>query len=68
MVDRLGGGDAFSAGLIYSLLEKKELQYAVDFATASSALKQTIVGDFNISTLGEIERLVEGDGTGRVIR
>ena len=68
LVDRLGGGDAFSAGLIYSLLEKKELQYAVDFATASSALKQTIVGDFNISTLGEIERLVEGDGTGRVIR
>ena len=68
LVDRLGGGDAFSAGLIYSLLTKKTLQYAVDFATAASALKQTIVGDFNISTLEEIERLVEGDGTGRVLR
>ncbi|MGP1439191.1 MAG: PfkB family carbohydrate kinase [Treponema sp.] len=68
LVDRLGGGDAFSAGLIYSFLTKKTLQYAVDFATAASALKQTIVGDFNISTLDEIERLVEGDSSGRVLR
>lgn len=68
LVDRLGGGDAFSAGLIYSLLTKKDLQYTIDFATAASALKQTIVGDFNISTLEEIERLVEGDCTGRVLR
>ncbi|MGP1437500.1 MAG: PfkB family carbohydrate kinase [Treponema sp.] len=68
LVDRLGGGDAFSAGLIYSLLTNKTTQYAVDFATAASALKQTIVGDFNISTLEEIERLVEGYGTGRVLR
>lgn len=68
LVDRLGGGDAFSAGLIYSFLTKKPLQYTVDFATAASALKQTIVGDFNISTLDEIERLVEGDSSGRVLR
>ncbi|MGP1520929.1 MAG: PfkB family carbohydrate kinase [Treponema sp.] len=68
LVDRLGGGDAFSAGLIYSFLTKKTLQYAVDFATAASALKQTIVGDFNISSLEEIERLVEGDSSGRVLR
>ena len=68
LVDRLGGGDAFSAGLIYSFLTKKPFQYAVDFATAASALKQTIVGDFNISTLDEIERLVEGDSSGRVLR
>ena len=68
LVDRLGGGDAFSAGLIYSLLSKQALQYAIDFATAASALKQTIVGDFNISSLEEIERLVKGDETGRVLR
>ncbi|MGP1414320.1 MAG: PfkB family carbohydrate kinase [Treponema sp.] len=68
LVDRLGGGDAFSAGLIYSFLTKKPFQYAVEFATATSALKQTIVGDFNISSLEEIERLVEGDSSGRVLR
>lgn len=68
LVDRLGGGDAFSAGLIYSLLTKKDLQSSIDFATAASALKQTIVGDFNISTLEEIEHLVKGDGSGRVLR
>ena len=68
LVDRLGGGDSFSAGLLYSILTKKDLQYSIEFATASSALKQTIVGDFNISSIEEIERLVAGDGTGRVIR
>ena len=68
IVDRLGGGDAFSAGLIYSLLTKKDLQTAIEIATSSSALKQTIPGDFNISSLEEVEHLLKGDGTGRVIR
>lgn len=68
IVDRLGGGDAFSAGLIFSILTNKSPQDSVEFATAASALKQTIVGDFNLSTIEEIERLVAGDGSGRVIR
>lgn len=68
IVDRLGGGDAFSAGLIYSILTEKDLQTAIEMASATSALKQTIPGDFNICTLEEVERLLEGDGTGRVIR
>lgn len=68
LVDRLGGGDAFSAALIYSLLKGKEKQKAIDFAVAASALKQTIKGDFNLSYIEDIERLVEGDAMGRIIR
>ena len=68
IIDRLGGGDAFSAALIYSLLKKKSEQKTVEFASAASALKQTIPGDFNLSTIEEIERLADGDESGRVIR
>jgi len=68
IIDRLGGGDAFSAALIYSLLKEKSEQDTVDFAVAASALKQTIPGDFNLATVEEIERLVAGDASGRVIR
>jgi len=68
IIDRLGGGDAFSAALIYSLLKKRQEQEAVEFASAASALKQTIYGDFNLSTIEEIERLASGDASGRVIR
>jgi len=68
LVDRLGGGDAFSAALIYSLLMGKDEQKAIDFAVAASALKQTIKGDVNLSYIEDIERLEEGDAMGRIIR
>jgi 2-dehydro-3-deoxygluconokinase len=68
IVDRVGGGDSFSAGLIYGLLELGDERKALDFAVAASALKHTIPGDFNLATREEIERLAAGDGTGRVSR
>ena len=68
IVDRVGGGDSFAAGLIYSLLEHKSLQEAVELAAAASCLKQTIPGDFNHVSLREVERLVQGDASGRVKR
>lgn len=58
IVDRIGAGDSFSAGLIYSLLLKKSYQTALDFAVAFSALKHTIPGDFNLATREEVERLL----------
>jgi len=68
IVDRVGGGDSFAAGLIYGLLEYGDEAKALEFAVAASALKHTIPGDFNLATRPEIERLVAGDGTGRVSR
>jgi 2-dehydro-3-deoxygluconokinase len=68
IVDRVGGGDAFAAGLIYGLLEFGDEARALDFAVAASALKHTIPGDFNLATRPEIERLLAGDGSGRVSR
>lgn len=68
IVDRVGGGDAFSAGLIYGLQEYTDEQKALDFATAASCLKHTIPGDFNLSTKNEILTLMGGDGSGRVQR
>ncbi len=67
MVDRVGGGDSFSAGLIYGLTHY-DPQNAIEFAVASSALKQTIPGDFNHVSLKEVETLMGGDGSGRVQR
>ncbi|MCM8710707.1 PfkB family carbohydrate kinase [Clostridium sp. SYSU_GA19001] len=58
IVDRVGGGDAFTAGLIYALMERFEPQKTVDFATAASALKHTIKGDANISSREQIESLL----------
>ena len=66
--DRVGGGDSFGAGLIYSLLNGKDGQYAIDFAAAASCLKQTIQGDFNRITVKEAENLMKGGGSGRVQR
>ncbi|HBG37424.1 MAG TPA: 2-dehydro-3-deoxygluconokinase, partial [Treponema sp.] len=64
-----GGGDAFSAGLIKSLIEKPEdPQAALDFALAASALKHTISGDFNLVTEAEVKSLLQGDSSGRVQR
>ncbi len=66
--DRVGGGDSFGAGLIYSLVNGKDGQYAIDFAAAASCLKQTIQGDFNRITVKEAENLMKGSGSGRVQR
>jgi len=68
LVDRGGGGAAFSGGLIYGLCTGKSLNEACEFAAAASALKQTILGDFDLITLAEIERLALGDTSGRVQR
>lgn len=68
IVDRVGGGDAFSAGLIYGLLTYPERQKALDFAVAASCLKHSIFGDFNMVTVAEVEQLMAGDASGRVSR
>lgn len=68
IVDRVGGGDSFGAGLIYSLLNKKDKQDALEFAVAASCLKHTVEGDFNMVTVEEVEKLAKGDGSGRVQR
>lgn len=68
LVDRGGGGASFAAGLIYSLLNNYDIEQAGEFAAAASALKQTILGDFNLSSLTEVESLMNGDTSGRVRR
>ena len=68
IVDRVGGGDSFGAGLIYALLSGKDTQESIDFAAAASCLKHTIEGDFNLVSVGEVEALAGGDGSGRVQR
>lgn len=68
IVDRVGGGDSFMGGLIYGLLSYSDDQKALDFATAASCLKHTIYGDFNQVTVEEVEKLMNGDASGRVVR
>lgn len=68
IVDRVGGGDSFAAGLIYSLLKNKTQRECVEFAAAASALKHSIEGDFNLISVEEVEKLVGGDTSGRVQR
>ena len=69
IVDRVGGGDSFMAGLIYGLLYFKDNdQKALDFAVAASCLKHTIKGDANLVTVEEVEKLMGGDASGRVSR
>jgi 2-dehydro-3-deoxygluconokinase len=68
IVDRVGGGDSFAAGLIFGLLEYGDEARALEFAVAASALKHTLPGDFNLATREEIERLAGGDRSGRVSR
>lgn len=69
IVDRVGGGDSFMGGLIYGLLTYSgDDQKALNYATAASCLKHTIYGDFNLSSVTEVENLMKGDGSGRVNR
>ena len=68
IVDRVGAGDSFSAGLIHGLLTYKDKQIALEFAVAASALKHTIPGDFNHVSVDEVINLMNGDGSGRVVR
>ena len=68
LVDRGGGGASFAAGMIYGLLKGYDLKKTGEFAAAASALKQTIVGDFNLATLKDVETLMGGDASGRVQR
>lgn len=68
IVDRVGGGDSFGGGLIYSLLSGKDTQSAVEFAAAASALKHSIEGDYNMVTVPEVEKLAGGDSSGRIQR
>ncbi|MBR5617841.1 MAG: sugar kinase, partial [Oscillospiraceae bacterium] len=68
IIDRVGGGDSFGGGLIYSLLSGKSTQEAVEFAVAASALKHSIGGDYNMVTVPEVEKLAGGDGSGRIQR
>ncbi len=68
IVDRVGGGDSFGGGLIYSLLNGKDTQSAVEFAVAASALKHSVEGDYNMVTVAEVEKLAGGDGSGRIQR
>ena len=68
IVDRVGGGDSFAAGVICGLCDKKDFKSALEFAVAASALKHTILGDFNLVTREDVESLAGGDGSGRVQR
>ncbi len=69
IVDRVGGGDSFMGGLIYGLITYSgDDQKALNFAVAASCLKHTIHGDFNLVTVAEVEQLMKGDASGRVVR
>lgn len=68
IVERVGSGDAFAAGLIFALNEKRSPSDALEFATAAGCLKHSIEGDFNMTSAEEVERLVHSSGTGRVLR
>ena len=68
IVDRIGSGDAFAAGLIYGLLKGYDAQKTVDFATAASCLKHSIEGDFNLVSVAEVESLMNNNFTGRIQR
>jgi len=68
IVDRVGGGDSFCAGLIYGILRGMPPKDALEFAAAASCLKHSVEGDFNRVTAGEVEALMKGDASGRVQR
>ena len=68
IVDRVGGGDSFSAGIIHGLASGMPQEKALEFAVAASALKHTIPGDVNVVSLAEVESLMNGNGNGRVER
>ncbi len=68
IVDRVGGGDSFGAGLIYSCLQNQNQQDCIEFAVAASCLKHSIEGDFNQVSVDEVQKLAAGDASGRVQR
>lgn len=68
IIDRVGGGDSFSGGLIHGLLTKPTQAEALEFAVAASALKHTVPGDFNLVSADEVESLAGGNASGRVQR
>jgi 2-dehydro-3-deoxygluconokinase len=68
IIDRVGSGDSFASGFIYGLVTGMKLSDAAEFGVAASAIKHTIPGDLNHATLGEVQELVKGDGSGRVQR
>lgn len=68
IVDRVGGGDSFGAGLIYGLYTGMDARNALEFAVAASCLKHSIEGDYNRVSVAEVQNLAGGDGTGRVQR
>ena len=67
-MDRVGDGDSFAGGLIYGLLQLGDAKQALEFATAASCLKHSIIGDYNRVTVAEVEDLMKGGGSGRVQR
>ena len=68
IVDRVGGGDSFSGGLIHGLLTMPSMKDALEFAVAASALKHTIPGDVNLVSEAEVQSLAAGNASGRIIR
>lgn len=68
IIDRVGGGDSFAAGLIYGMSQKMTCQDTIEFATAASCLKHTIEGDYNRTTVADVEALLKSGGNGRVQR
>lgn len=68
IVDRVGGGDSFAAGLLYGLTQLDSPEKALEYAVAASCLKHSISGDFNLVTVEDVEKLLSGDGSGRVLR
>ena len=68
IVDRVGGGDSFGGGLIYSQLKGMNTQDSINWAVAASCLKHSIIGDYNMVTADEVNKLAGGDGSGRIQR
>ena len=68
IVDRVGGGDSFGGGLIYSLVSGYDAQATIEFAVAASCLKHSIEGDYNLVSVDEVKKLAGGDASGRVQR
>ncbi|MBO7389907.1 MAG: hypothetical protein J6U39_00545 [Clostridia bacterium] len=69
IVDRVGGGDSFGGGLIYGMLHfPEDSQKVIEFAVGASCLKHSIEGDYNMVSVDEVLKLIEGDGSGRVQR
>ena len=64
ILDRVGGGDAFAAGMIYGLMRGRDLEWAVRCGVAHGALAMTTAGDSSFASLAEVERLMDGGGAG----